>query len=114
MAAAVCGSAVDIVPPLNMEEQQTLARAILTDADGLFTGKAGKTLAITDAHGNTITARTTAVDVIRFRMRQYRETPVLFGYFVRRHDDGGVFWARVKAWYITHYTEDARRVYAGV
>ena len=113
MQSAVYTSAVDIIPPLTRDEQLVLARAILLDAQELFAGKAGATLAITDTNGS-INARSAPVDIIAFRMRQYRATPVLFGYFIRRHDDGGAFWARVKAWYIAHYTDAARRVYAGV
>lgn len=111
MAAAVATAAAGLFPPLTVEEQQRLAQAILTDAQRLFVGKAGATLAITNAHGEAITARTKAVDIIAFRMRQYRETPALWGYFIRRHDDGGAFWARLKAWYITHHSDAARMVY---
>lgn len=113
MAAAVATSAAGLFPPLTVEEQQRLAQAILTDAHALFNGKAGTTLAITNAHGEAITARSKAVDVIAFRMAQYREMPMFWGYFLRRHDDGGAFWARLKAWYITHHTDAAKAVYTG-
>lgn len=113
MAAAVATAAAGLFPPLTVEEQQKVAQAILTDVHALFDGKAGRTLAITNAHGEAITARSKAVDIIAFRMAQYRETPALWGYFIRRHDDGGAFWARLKAWYITHHATAARTVYAG-
>ena len=86
-----------LLPPLTVEEQQKLAAALVRDAMAMFNGKAGSTLAITDASGACITARSKPLEVISFRMRQYRAVPLLFGLFIRRHDDGADVWRKLQA-----------------
>ena len=90
-----------LLPPLAVEEQQELAAALVRDAMAMFRGKAGATLAITDASGACITARSKPLEVIAFRMAQYRAVPLLFGLFIRRHDDGSDVWRKLQ----THFEE---------
>ena len=104
MAAAVT-AARGILPPLTAEEQQRLAKAILSDAYAMFCGKAGRTLTITNSAGNAITARSKAVDIIAFRMAQYRATPLLWGLFLRRHNDGADVWTRLQAHFDATFPE---------
>lgn len=100
---AVNTAARRLLPPLTVEEQQTLAAALVRDAMRMFTGKAGQTLAITDASGACITARSKALDVVAFRMRQYNECPALFRYFLFRHESE--LFERLRAYYRETYPE---------
>lgn len=88
-----------LLPPLTVEEQQTLAAALVRDAMRMFSGKAGQTLAITDASGACITARSKPLDVVAFRMRQYTQCPALFRFFLFRHE--GDLFEQLRA----HYRE---------
>lgn len=84
--ATTATAARGLLPPLTVEEQQELAAALVRDAMQMFRGKAGSTLAITDASGACITARSKPLEVIAFRMRQYNACPALFRFFLFRHD----------------------------
>ena len=53
-----------LLPPLAAKEQQKLAAALVRDAMQMFRGKAGSTLAITDASGACITARSKPLEVV--------------------------------------------------
>lgn len=86
-----------LLPPLAVEEQQKLAAAFVRDAMTMFRGKAGQTLAITDASGASITARSKPLEVIAFRMRQYNTCPALFRYFLFRHE--GELFDKLRAYY---------------
>ena len=92
-----------LLPPLTAEEQQILAAALVCDAMQMFQGKAGSTLAITDASGACITARNKPLDVVAFRMRQYNACPFLFKFFLWRHD--GKLFDRLRAYYCETYPE---------
>ena len=92
-----------LLPPLSVEEQQTLAAALVRDAMTMFRGKAGQTLAITDASGAYITARSKPLDVVAFRMRQYTQCPALFRFFLFRHD--GELFDKLRAYYRETYPE---------
>ena len=85
-----------LLPPLTIPEQQTLAAALVFDWQSMTQGKAGATLTAT-RDGVTITARSKPLDVIAFRMAQYRAVPLLFGLFIRRHDDGADVWRKLQA-----------------
>lgn len=85
-----------LLPPLTAEEQQTVASRILSDWSQTTRGKAGATLRAT-WDGVTITARSKPLEVIAFRMAQYRSVPLLFGLFIRRHDDGADVWRKLQA-----------------
>ena len=76
-----------LLPPLTIPEQQALAAALVFDWQSMTQGKAGATLTAT-RDGVTITAKSKPLEVIAFRMAQYRAVPLLFGLFIRRHDDG--------------------------
>ena len=86
-----------LLPPLAVEEQQELAAALVRDAMSMFRGKAGSTLAITDASGACITARSNPLDVVSFRMRQYNACPALFRFFLFRHE--GELFDKLRAYY---------------
>ena len=92
-----------LMPALTAEEQRTLAAALVRDAMAMFNGKAGATLAITDASGACITARSKPLEVIAFRMRQYRQCPALFRFFLWRHD--GDLFDRLRAYYAVTFPE---------
>ena len=105
MAAATATAARALLPALTVEEQQTLAAALVRDAMTMFRGKAGQTLAITDASGACINARSKPLEVMAFRMRQYRAVPLLFGLFIRRHDDGADVWRKLQAHFDATFPE---------
>ena len=86
-----------LLPPLAAEEQKALAAALVRDAIAMFRGKAGSTLAITDASGACITARSKPLEVVAFRMRQYNACPSLFRYFLYRHE--GELFDKLRAYY---------------
>ena len=90
-------------PPLTVEEQQALAAALVRDAMTMFRGKAGATLAITDASGACITAKSKPLDVISFRMRQYNACPALFRFFLWRHE--GELFDKLRAYYEETFPE---------
>ena len=89
-----------LLPPLTIPEQQALAAALVFDWQSMTQGKAGATLTAT-RDGVTITARSKPLEVIAFRMAQYRAVPLLFGLFIRRHDDGADVWRKLQ----THFEE---------
>ena len=94
--ATTATAARRLLPPLAAKEQQELAAALVRDAMAMFRGKAGATLAITDASGACINARSKPLEVVAFRMRLYRDIPLLFGLFIRRQNGGGV-WDKLQA-----------------
>ena len=85
-----------LLPPLTIPEQQALAAALVFDWSQMTQGKAGATLTAT-RDGVTITAKSKPLEVIAFRMAQYRAVPLLFGLFIRRHDDGADVWRKLQA-----------------
>lgn len=92
-----------LLPPLTIPEQQKLAAALVRDAMAMFRGKAGATLAITDASGASITARSKPLEVIAFRMRQYKQCPALFRFFLWRHE--GELFDKLRAYYAVTFPE---------
>ena len=92
-----------LLPPLTIPEQQKLAAALVRDAMAMFRGKAGQTLAITDAGGARITARSKPLEVVAFRMRQYNACPALFRFFLFRHD--GELFDKLCAYYAVTFPE---------
>lgn len=92
-----------LLPPLAAKEQQKLAAALVRDAVQMFRGKAGATLAITDASGACINARSKPLDVVAFRMRQYNACPALFRYFLFRHE--GELFDKLRAYYEQTFPE---------
>lgn len=92
-----------LLPPLAADEQQKLAAALVRDAMAMFNGKAGATLAITDASGACITARSKPLEVVAFRMRQYNTCPALFRFFLWRHD--GKLFDKLRAYYEQTFSE---------
>lgn len=92
-----------LLPPLAVEEQQELAAALIRDAMAMFRGKAGQTLAITDASGACINARSKPLEVVAFRMRQYNACPALFRYFLFRHE--GELFDKLRAYYEETFPE---------
>lgn len=103
MAAATTTAARALLPALTAEEQQKLAAALVRDAMAMFRGKAGNTLAITDASGDCITARSKPFEVIAFRMRQYNTCPALFRFFLWRHE--GELFDKLRAYYEQTFPE---------
>lgn len=103
MTAATTTAARALMPALTAEEQRTLAAALVRDAMAMFNGKAGATLAITDASGACITARSKPLDVIAFRMRQYKQYPALFRSFLWRND--GDLFDRLRVYYAATFPE---------
>ena len=101
--APTATAARGLLPPLTVEEQQELAAALIRDAMEMFRGKAGATLAITDASGASITARSKPLEVVAFRMRQYNACPALFRYFLFRHD--GELFDKLRAYYEDTFPE---------
>lgn len=101
--ATTATAARGLLPPLTVEEQQGLAAALVRDAMAMFRGKAGQTLAITDASGACITARSKPLEVIAFRMRQYKQCPALFRFFLWRHE--GDLFDRLRAYYAATFPE---------
>ena len=92
-----------LLPPLAADEQKKLAAALVRDAMAMFRGKAGATLAITDASGECITARSKPLEVVSFRMRQYNTCPALFRFFLWRHE--GELFDKLRAYYEQTFPE---------
>ena len=92
-----------LLPPLTAKEQQKLAAALVRDAMQMFNGKAGSTLAITDASGARITAKSKPLEVVAFRMRQYNACPALFRFFLWRHD--GELFDKLRTYYEETFPE---------
>lgn len=92
-----------LLPPLTIPEQQKLAAALVRDAMAMFRGKAGQTLAITDASGACITARSKPLEVVAFRMRQYNACPALFRFFLFRHE--GELFDKLRDYYAATFPE---------
>lgn len=92
-----------LLPPLAADEQQKLAAALVRDAMQMFNGKAGRTLAITDASGARINARSKPLEVVAFRMRQYNACPALFRFFLFRHE--GELFDKLRAHYAVTFPE---------
>ena len=104
--ATTATAARRLLPPLTADEQKALAAALVRDAMAMFRGKAGQTLAITDASGACITARSKPLEVVAFRMRQYNACPALFRFFLFRHE--GELFDKLRAYYeetFPEYTE---------
>lgn len=101
--AAATKTARRLLPPLAVEEQQKLAAALVRDAMAMFRGKAGQTLAITDASGASINARSNPLEVVAFRMRQYNACPALFRFFLWRHE--GELFDKLRAYYAVTFPE---------
>ena len=97
--STVKAAARGLLPPLTVKEQQTVASRILYDWSQMTQGKAGATLTAT-RDGVTITAKSTPLEVVAYRMRLYRDIPLLFGLFIRRQNGGGV-WDKLQ----THFEE---------
>ena len=93
-------AARELLLPLTVKEQQTLASRILFDWSCMTQGKAGQTLSAT-RDGVTITAKSKPLEIVAYRMAQYRAVPLLFGLFIRRHDDGADIWRKLQ----THFEE---------
>lgn len=101
--ATTATAARRLLPPLAAEEQQKLAAALVRDAMAMFRGKAGQTLAITDASGTCINAKSKPLEVIAFRMRQYNACPALFRFFLFRHE--GELFDKLRAYYEQTFPE---------
>ena len=101
--ATTATAARGLLPPLTVEEQQKLAAALVRDAMQMFRGKAGQTLAITDASGARINARSKPLEVVAFRMRQYKQCPALFRFFLFRHE--GELFDKLRAYYEQTFPE---------
>ena len=101
--ATTATAARRLLPPLAAKEQKKLAAALVRDAMAMFRGKAGSTLAITDASGTCITARSKPLDVIAFRMRQYNACPALFRFFLWRHE--GELFDKLRSYYEQTFPE---------
>ena len=82
---------------------EALAAALVRDAMAMFRGKAGATLAITDASGACITARSKPLEVVAFRMRQYNACPALFRFFLWRHE--GELFDKLRTYYAETFPE---------
>lgn len=92
-----------LLPPLAADEQQKLAAALVRDAMAMFNGKAGRTLAITNASGDYINARNKPLEVVAFRMKQYNACPFLFRFFLFRHE--GELFDKLRAYYAQTFPE---------
>ena len=101
--ATTATAARRLLPPLAADEQQKLAAALVRDAMEMFRGKAGSTLAITDASGACITAKSKPLEVIAFRMRQYNACPALFRFFLFRHE--GELFDKLRSYYAQTFPE---------
>ena len=101
--ATTATAARRLLPPLAADEQQKLAAALVRDAMQMFRGKAGSTLAITDASGACITAKSKPLEVVAFRMRQYNACPALFRFFLFRHD--GELFDKLRSYYAQTFPE---------
>ena len=92
-----------LLPPLTIPEQQALAAALVFDWQSMTQGKAGATLTAT-RDGVTITAKSKPLEVVAYRMRLYRDIPLLFGLFIRRQGGGGM-WDKLQAHFDATYPE---------
>ena len=101
--ATTATAARRLLPPLAADEQKKLAAALVRDAMQMFRGKAGQTLAITDASGACINARSKPLEVVAFRMRQYNTCPALFRFFLWRHE--GELFDKLRAYYAVTFPE---------
>ena len=101
--ATTATAARRLLPPLTAKEQQKLAAALVRDAMAMFRGKAGATLAITDASGECINARSKPLEVVAFRMRQYKQCPALFRFFLWRHE--GELFDKLRTYYEQTFPE---------
>ena len=73
------------------DERQAVASAILREWYNITAGKAGASMTAT-YNGMTITERSKALDVLKYRIAQYSAFPSMFVLFVNRNrNDGGVF-----------------------
>ena len=87
--------------PLDLtgDERQAIASAILREWYDITAGKAGASMTAT-YNGMTITGRSAALDVLKYRIAQYSAFPSMFVLFVNRNrNDGGVFdklWAHLQ------------------
>lgn len=78
-------------PAMTGDERQAVASAILREWYGITTGKAGASMTAT-YNGMTITGRSNALDVLKYRIAQYNAFPSMFVLFVNRNrNDSGVF-----------------------
>ena len=103
MTAATTTAARALLPALTVEEQQKLAAALVRDAMEMFRGKAGATLAITDASGARITARSQPLEGGEFRRPQYSARPARFRFFLWRHE--GELFDKLRAYYEQTFPE---------
>ena len=101
--ATTATAARRLLPPLAVEEQQALAAALVFDWQSMTQGKAGATLTAT-RDGVTITARSKPLEVVAYRMRLYRDIPLLFGLFLRRQSGGGL-WDKLQAHFEATFPE---------
>ena len=101
--ATTATAARRLLPPLAADEQQKLAAALVRDAMAMFNGKAGRTLAITNASGDCINAQSKPLEVVAFRMKQYNACPFLFRFFLFRHE--GELFDRLRAYYEQTFPE---------
>lgn len=92
-----------LLPPLTIPEQQELAAALVFDWSQMTQGKAGATLTAT-RDGVTITAKSKPLEVVAYRMRLYRDIPLLFGLFLRRQNGGGL-WDKLRAYFEETFPE---------
>ena len=92
-----------LLPPLTIPEQQALAAALVFDWQSMTQGKAGATLTAT-RDGVTITAKSKPLEVVAYRMRLYRDIPLLFGLVIRRQSGGGV-WDKLQAHFAATFPE---------
>ena len=112
MAAAVTTAARGLFPVLTADEQRIVAARIIYDWRTMTAGKAGATLTSTDSNGVTITARSKPLDVIAYRMRQYRTIPLLWGLFLRRHsDDRADVWRKLVQHFRATFPREATEVF---
>ena len=109
-------SAARLFPaPLSADEMQALAGCILYDWRVMTCGKAGATLALTDSEGACITVRSKPLEVVTYRMRQYRATPLLWGLFLRRHyDDKPDLWRKLAQHFRAAFPQEAEEVFGSV
>lgn len=86
-------------PAMTGDERQAVASAILREWYDITAGKAGASITAT-YNGMTITGRSAALDVLKYRIAQYSASPSMFVLFVNRNrNDGGIFdklWAHLQ------------------
>ena len=93
-----------LFPLLTIPEQQALAAALVFDWQGMTQGKTGATLTAT-RNGVTITAESKPLEVVAYRVRLYRDIPLLFGLFIKRHNDGADVWRKLQAHFEATFPE---------